>query len=944
MSTSRSRNNKDSQYLVGIDLGTSNCALAYVDLAATTPAVQDLPIDQLVAPGETERRDGLPSFCYVPAAEEFEAGMLQVGRDGTDDYAVGEFARQHGGLVPGRLVSSAKSWLCHAGVDRLSPLLPWHGAPDVPRLSPVTASARYLRHLRGAWDRAFPGQALSRQVVTLAVPASFDEVARELTLAAAKEAGLGAVVLLEEPQAAFYAWMSATDAGARAALPHGSRVLVCDVGGGTSDFTLIEACGPDEASGAHYRRIAVGEHLILGGDNMDLALAHHVEERLPGGARLDPRRWGLLVQACRNAKETLLSARAPAQTAVHVPGGSRLIGGGLQVELTREDVQRLLLDGFLPHVTPDAVPVRTRSGFQEFGLPYAADAAITRHLAHFLMRHAAAAATPGEGAASIPTRVLFNGGVFEAPKLRDRLMEVMESWRQTLAPSTPVVEVMVQRRADLAVARGAAYAAWLRHQRAPRISAGLARSYYVQVAQEATSAPSGVCLAPAGLAEGHELTLPQSFALRIRQPVEFALYTSTLCPDDQAGDVVSIDPDRHVPLPPVRTVVKSGRSLRADSVDVHLCAQLTEVGTLDVRCAAVSGKRSWKLEFNVRAEAPGRDWPAESGGEDEAEATTVAVVEGADVACAQALQATFAPPHNPYQRPPDPARVVTSVEQAAGAGRDDWPLPLLRSMWEQTFNLKRERGRGAPYEERWLYLLGYALRPGYGYAVDDWRVQQTWSLHSEGVLHPDVEGCRTAWSLMWRRIAGGLDAEQQRQLAEPVWRALRADPVGRKSTLGVNEAAEMWRLLGALELLAVDLKIAVGEALLPRLKQQKTAPALLDAQWWTLARLGARVPSSGPLNGLVPVETAEAWLTEIAQGKRPHRAAVFAVTQLARHTGDRYRDLSAAMRTRVLAWLESQGAHARQIQLVTKGARLATADVRRVFGEALPPGLHLRNE
>ncbi|MBI5365943.1 MAG: Hsp70 family protein, partial [Planctomycetes bacterium] len=549
---------------MGIDLGTTNSAMAFVDTQDAERAVRDFRIPQLVAPGTVEARDVLPSFHYEAAAGEFGAGALALpwAPQAGPRTAVGLFARDHGTTVPGRLVGSAKSWLCHSGVNRMASLLPWQGAADVERLSPVAVSARYLGHLRAAWNHAHPRHPLETQEVVLTVPASFDEVARELTVEAAAQAGLPRVVLLEEPQAAFYAWLHAQGDAWAKRVRAGQRILVCDVGGGTTDFTLIEV-EPGKRGEVLFHRVAVGEHLILGGDNLDLALAHHIEDRIAGTGKLEPRRWGTLVRTCRQVKETLLGADPPERLTVNVAGsGSRLIGAALTCEVTRAEVAALALEGFMPRVELDASPAARRSGFQEFSLPYAPDPAITRYLAAFLRAHPAtaaeAAAAGGRGRKAardpvLPDLVLFNGGWFESALLRDRLVEVLTSWfgEARKAGKKAPIEVLESARLDLAVARGAAYYGRVRRGEGVRITGGLGRAYYVGVDTGREEERSAVCLLPAGTEEGQGVDLSErSFELLIRRPVEFPLYVSSTRTTDAPGDLVAAAPEQLTALPP----------------------------------------------------------------------------------------------------------------------------------------------------------------------------------------------------------------------------------------------------------------------------------------------------------------------------------------------------------------------------------------------------------
>lgn len=922
-----------ARFLVGIDLGTTNCALAYVDTAAKPAGVRDFSIPQLVAPGETEARTVLPSFGYEPAPGEFPPGALSVAGEMGERPLVGWFAQRLGAQTPGRLIASAKSWLCHPGVDRTAPLLPWQGAPDVTRISPVEASTRYLAHLRAGWDAAFPAHPLAEQEVVVTVPASFDEVARELTVRAAEKAGLKQLTLIEEPQAVFYAWMAARGEAAMAQMQPGPLTLICDVGGGTTDFTLIEA-RPGSDGQVRFHRVAVGEHLILGGDNMDLALAHHVEGRL-GSGRLDPRRWGLLVQSCRQAKETLLSAQAPERLSLSVAGGARLIGGALQVEITREEMHALLIEGFFPRVGWNERPSATRSGFQEFGLPYAADPAVTRHLAAFLARHAVSVPA-GHTGSVFPDQVLFNGGVFEATALQQRLLDVLHAWQHEAAPGRPPLAVLPNTHLDRAVARGAAYSRWLRRQGGRRIAAGLARAYYVQVGRPGDATPAAVCLAPAGLEEGGEVELPQPFLLRLHQPVAFALFTSSTRTQDQPGDWVTVDPSYLSPLPPISTVVRSGRSRDAGTAEVRLQARLTEIGTLDVRCRETNQRRSWKLEFDVRGSG-GRGQRTASGmAPGRAEAVEQALIES----CAQRIRQVFRPTSNTTGS--DPAGLVRQLEELTALSRQAWPLSLLRALWDELMEVEAGRERGVSQENRWLNLLGFALRPGFGYPVDDWRVQQTWRLFPKGTVFPRNEMCRAEWWILWRRIGGGLGAGHQRVLVESLLPEFRAKG-GRKDYRGVHETGEIWRLLGALELLPVSFKVEIGEFLADRL-ERRLEPVLSKAAWWALGRLGARSPAYGPLNTLVPTATAEAWLARILRHPPSDPEALFTVVQLARYTGDRYRDLADETRTSVTTWLQQHHAPEPYVVMVREGGEWGSAEETQVFGEALPPGLHVAGE
>ena len=936
-----------ARYVVGVDLGTTNSALAYVDTGESRPRVRDFAVPQLVAPVQFEARDTRPSFLYLAAPGEFPAGALQLPWTGAPrDFAVGLLARDHGEVVPGRLIASAKSWLCHTGVDRTAEVLPWHGAADVPRLSPVEVSSRYLAHLRDAWNHRFPEQPLERQDLVLTLPASFDEVARELTVKAAQLAGLPRVVLVEEPQAAFYAWIDAQGERWEERVRPGQKILVCDIGGGTSDFTLIRV-RRDSAGRVKFHRVAVGEHLILGGDNLDLALAHHVERRLMGSdAKLSPRQWGVLVQAARRVKETLLGARPPEKLVISIPGGgSKLIGSSLQVEVTQAEALAVLVEGFLPPVALDARPAARRSGFQEFGLPYASDAAITRYLAAFLSAHRHVARDEAEAIGHDPARpdvILFNGGFFAAPVLRERLLQVVRSWFES-ADGTPwEPSVLDNDRLDLAVARGAAYYGLVRRGQGVRIAAGLARTYYIGVETTAAHPRSAICLLPAGIEEGQSIELVQQpFELLIRQPVEFPLYVSSTRLIDASGAVLPIDPEQMTALPPIRTVLQAGKKKAgAETLLVNLHARLTEIGTLELWCSERGGNRTWRLQFDVRS-ATQTDRTAHSGAAEAAGMVEVSTVE----ACQHLVRQTFAPAAGlpgAAEVAQNPAGIVKRLEQAAELRRGLWPPSLLRGLWDVLVEVDAARRRSADHEARWLYLTGYCLRPGYGMAVDDWRVAQTWRLLQGRLVHA-TPTCRVEWLILWRRIAGGLSSGQQKSLAEPLLSTLPVlfSAAGRKGAgSGSHESAEAVRLLGSCELLPLEMKILLGNTLADRLRREKNK-ALLEAEIWALGRLGARVPMYGPLNNVAPPEVAQQWATALMNLSGPSDSGSFALVQLARRTGDRYRDIPSKLREQVLRCLADLKSAPHYLELVREGGQLEAEEQGLVFGETLPHGLRL---
>lgn len=944
---------QESPFLIGIDLGTTNSSVAFVDTTRSPWIIRDFPIPQLTAPSTVESRDVLPSFHYQKALAEFPPNALNLPWSSEDqDHAVGLFAREHGAAVQGRLISSAKSWLCHGGVDRTAGLLPWHAAPDVERLSPVEVSSRYLQHIRQAWDHVHPDAPLSEQEVILTVPASFDEVARELTVAAAKQAGLIKLTLVEEPQAAFYAWIDSQGEHWDREVQAGQKILVCDIGGGTTDFTLIRV-RPAERGKVLFHRVAVGQHLILGGDNLDLAVAHYIENKATGGGKVPPREWGPLLRSARNIKETFLGENPPEKLTVNIStSGSKLIGGSRQIELTRQEVQDLLVEGFLPRVKLDDKPAARRSGFAEFNLPYAPDPAITRYLASFLTSHrdppiAEDGTIQLKHDPSRPDVVLFNGGFFASPILRQRILECLSDWfsrpQQRWTP-----KVLSNDRLDLAVSRGAAYYGMVRRGKGVRISGGLAHSYYVGV-ETGSSEPFNavaMCLLPAGIEEGQTIDLHRTFQLLIRQPVEFPLYFSATRTTDRPGALVEVDPEQLTPLPPIRTVLQSGRKTIADSVSVHLHARLTPIGTLEVWAQEIKGERQWKLDFDVRsasrAEVQRHVGTAELEG----------FVDSSIVSPAQQLireAFMIAASGESLPQPPTPASLVKRLELATAMGRLEWPSSLLRSFWESLIEVADGRKTSVEHEARWLNLTGFCLRPGYGLAVDDWRVAQTWRLFSQKLQFPKNEECRAQWWILWRRIAGGLSAGQQNTLAEPLIAAIKsrlraAGPIQQPKTspfqYGPAESAEVWRLLGSLELLKTTTKIELATTALDLFPREKT-PAVAAASLFAVGRWGSRVPVYAGLNSLIDTESAEAISTRLMQLNTSDPQSLFALVQITRRTEDRYRDISDTLRKEVLSYLAAHSASPHYIELVQNGGQLEAEEQKLTFGESLPRGLRI---
>jgi len=600
------------KYVIGIDLGTTNSALAYTEIKPDaglfeTSEVRLMDIPQLVNPGEVRDEPLLPSSLYVPGASDFPAGSLGLPWNAEPAFVTGRLAQKRGVENAGRLVASAKSWLSHSGVDRTAPILPWTAPEGVRKLSPVDASSQYLDHLRQAWDSRFPDASFTEQQVLVTVPASFDAVARELTLDAAERAGFRDVTLLEEPQAAFYAWIE-RHKDWRERVTVGDLILVVDIGGGTTDFTLIAVT--EQSGELALERMAVGEHILLGGDNMDLALARSVADQLAQkGTRIDTLQLHALWHNCRTAKEKLLTpgAKSKEQPVTILGKGTGLVGGTIKASLSRADVDRILADGFFPAVASCDLPQRQRRfGLQEIGLPYAADAAVTKHLAQFLRQQASSAeherVRRGPSGLAAPTHVLFNGGVLYADLIRDRLIEVLNSWlaEEGFNPVQPLTGEDLMH----AVSRGAAYYGLARRGKGVRIRGGVPRAYYVGIESAMPAVPGmpaplkALTVAPFGMEEGTSVAIPdRQFGLIVGQPAEFRFFSSAIRKNDAAGEMIEDVGDDLQELSPIEVNLTSADG--TGTVPVSFETVVTETGVLQLWCVARDGRR-WKLEFNVR--------------------------------------------------------------------------------------------------------------------------------------------------------------------------------------------------------------------------------------------------------------------------------------------------------------------------------------------------------
>ncbi|MGH8480317.1 MAG: Hsp70 family protein [Gammaproteobacteria bacterium] len=935
-------------YAIGIDLGTTNCVLAYVDLAVKHGRVAVLPIPQLQTRDTVAAGPLLPSFYYL-GTEAYEPPCLVPGLAPTT--ALGVYARAQLDGVPGRVIHSAKSWLAHGGIDREARLLPLgsEAVPDTDKRSPIEVSAAYLAYLRAAWDatigQADPGAAFDRQHLIVTVPASFDEAAQALTRRAAALAGYpDGFRLLEEPQAAFYAWSAGAGAGAgkdtRAWLTErlpglseeAQTVLVCDIGGGTTDLSLFRLAFDSDAPGEDapgedtglpdIERLAVGDHLLLGGDNIDLAIAHLIEARALGQSirsgperRFSRRQWQHLVPQSMLLKERILSGEGPPEEVFHVsiPGeGGGLFASVSSATLTRADLSEVILDGFFPVTEAGERPRTRQMGLREIGLPYAVDTAVSRHLAGFLDGQAVDA-------------VLFAGGTLMPRFLQERLLTIVERWQDRRPIGLALPDL------SLAIAEGAAQCAALVAQSRRRIRAGYARSVYLELHRERPEdATELVCILPQGFEEGRSSTLEsRTFDLLLNRPARFTAYSSTHRREDRPGAIVRLDEGTFNPLPPLHTTLtldEAGfdpRKAEPRSVDVNLEVELTPLGVLQTMLVSEPLGRRWRLDFNLRGAAEPRDatGPAPPGVADEV----------LRAACGRI--AHFYGKKQDLGQKDSAKPLIKDLERTLGQPRAAWSLPLLRGLWPSLYPGMTRRGRSLAHENTWLYLAGFLLRPGYGAELDPWRLSQLWGAWSLGVHHKKEKSAQSNWWMMWRRVAGGLSAEQQRRLHDALMSQFRKSPV---------ESPEATRLLGALELLPLTTRTELAKSLFAVVLRGRAEdqPAVFGA----LARLCSRVPLYAAADAVLPPALVEDWFERVAGLDWPRQglkglASVFSAA--CRVTGTRALDIHAPVRLRVIEKLKHSGAREADWRVVQEYHEVTVEDRSALFGEELPAGLRL---
>ncbi len=922
----------ENRYIIGIDLGTTNSAVSYIDLSSeeTRRHIEIFHVPQLSGPGEVSHLKILPSFLYLPGEHEIDKEALALPWNSDGPGFVGTFAREQGAKVPDRLVSSAKSWLCHGKVDRKAPILPWGAGEDMARVSPVEATSAYLSLIKQAWNHSKKDDDdlyLEHQTIIITVPASFDEVARDLTVEAAYRAGIKNITLLEEPLAAFYSWLIEHDRKWDQFVRPGELILVCDVGGGTTDFTLITL--REKYGKPLFERISVGDHLILGGDNMDLSLARHAESSLESGNKgpVNIRRWQALCSQCRQAKEGILSSRMESKAITLVGKGRKLIADTVSTTLSRKEVEEIILEGFFPFVEPgEDLTESPRQGMTEFGLPYAPDPAITRHLVRFLERHRADVNQILGRDRVQPDLILFNGAALKPTVIQDKIRAAIRRWFNEEDKGLP--RVMNNPELDLAVALGASYYGMVKKGFGVRVGSGSARAYFLGVGRAngekiGPGAPEkAICLVERGTEEGHNIELAdKEFHVLANQPVSFDLYSSSFRTGDRIGDIIDMD-ESLTPLPPIHTIIEYGKKAKKTSLPVKIEAGYTEVGTLALWCRSTLSNHRWRLQFQLRAVDP-------------APVSDQQVLEQSlvDEALGKIKEAFSGKTGDTR-----PEHLVKIISEIVNRPKEEWPLSFIRLMADQLAKLQDSRKLSIEHESRWYNLMGFCLRPGFGDAADGHRLGNLWKIFDAGPIHTKNVQVRSEWWVLWRRVAGGLSAKQQRYMSQKISLLIRPKKGGSKTRLAPQEQMEIWMALANLELLSGKDKAAWARLLLEQLSPKKSRPQY----WWSLSRLGARELLYGPIDRVVSSKQVASWIELILEKKwRNPKPVGTALSQMARLTGDRNRDPDPIVINRIIEWLSPHDWSGPCVKLLKEVIPIARQEESVLFGDSVPPGIVL---
>lgn len=912
------------RYIVGIDLGTTNTTVAYVDTHKEQRFVQIFQVPQTVAEGRVARHSTLPSFCYIESLGDFPAGAIDLPWKKGQKFTVGKFALQQGSLVPTGLVSSAKSWLCYHSANQKEAILPVDSRDDSMRISPVEASRRYLDHIREAWNHAIakgnPDEELEQQEIILTVPASFDEVARALTAEAAKGAGFEKITFLEEPQAAFYNWIAQNEKRWEESFHDGDSILVCDVGGGTTDFSLIRYQQKDYTGS--FERMAVGNHLLLGGDNIDLSLAYYLEEKIQNTCKRDiePEQWKRLYHEARKAKEALLSDSCDQVTVTIQGKGSSVIEGSLTIDLTKEEVVEWLRNGFFPIKSwEESISLNKAKGLRSNGLPYEDDPCVTKQLAHFIK-------TNCRSDQELPKHLLFNGGTMMASVFQEAIKSAYNKWFPEIRLNTLSVKNMEQ-----AVSKGASYFGRVRRGEGVKIKAGSPRSFYLELnVSGEENAKKALCLLPRGVDEGTEKVCLQEFSAIANSPVSFTLYASHTRIGDEVGDIIDIDLSELHPLPPISTILRFGKKspdVQSKDIPITIGVAYTTLGTLEMWLQSKSTDHRWNLEFQLKSSTGQDDQLAliQEGRRDET--FNQSFLNDAKEALAELFTSGGGI---------KPEKIIERLETILEQPRLEWSPSILRGLWEVLLEKAKNRKLSPKHEARWWNLAGLFLRPGFGYPLDDHRMKDLWKV----ILSETNQKCSDEIAIQkWiclRRVSGGLNKGQQTQIYHQIMPSIFNKKSGRiELSKGCDKYhyKEKVRTLASLERVDFKAKRVLGKALVEAVIKGKGSST---DEIWAVGRIGAREPLYVSQANVLPVEDVSIWIQSLLPHSKGEKQA-FALAMLAKKTEHNELNVKKEIREQVKNLTDSSHLH----KMIDGHETLTAQEKDIALGDHLPPGIIL---
>ena len=912
---------RDSRFIIGIDLGTTNIAVTYVDTYEENRKIVIFKIPQFTTPGEIAESDLLPSFCYFTDKKLLPGSMLLPWKNDVE-YAVGVFARDYGSSIPNRFVSSVKSWLCHGGVNRKSKLLPWGSQIDAILKSPLEITSYYLEHIRKAWDNKFSKVKdldgnpclLVDQQVAITIPASFDETARELTVESARNAGYKNIILLEEPLAAFYSWLDHNaDNWSEIILP-GENVLIIDVGGGTCDFSIVEMT---EDGG--LVRTAAGNHLLLGGDNIDIAIAKNIEKEWK--VKLSHGEWLTLCQKTREAKEKLLSSELENIDVVLLSQGSSVVGNIRKYKLDRSLLDDLVVNGFFPVISSDTPAPQRKSGIQTMGLPYVADPALTKYLLQFLKYANKVSLGKADNNEPLkPNKVLFNGGTMIPAVIRKQIMNAIRNW----SPEAEDIKELESRDLSLAVAYGASYYARTRRGEGVKVKSGTARSYFLKVSDDADKKENFVCIMPRGVDENVRISTSQLFRLTANSKVQFPLYSTATRLGDKAGDMIKNDEELSF-VSSLISVIRFGKTEKKE-IEAEIVTELTETGILKIWLQSKVSHHKWPLNFDIRLL---------SAEEDKLDDDSLIILDSDKVnEVCEYIKDTF------NSNLAASGSIAKAIEKILDLPKNQWPIHALRSFANSLLSISYELLKTPQKEAKWLNFAGFCLRPGFGDPEDELRLKKVWKLWYQGMNNRNNPQVVSEWWVFWRRIVSGMKSGHQRSIYDVLSKEICPKGLySNKAKAGIQAKTEMWRCMGALEELPPKQKTALGELLLSRMNK-------LDSfDYWVLARLGARHLFHAPANHVIPGNIVSKWLDILMNHKVNNKIVLqdklFAMSRIAALTGDRTIDVAPKHLSETLDFLETHKAPEQWIKHLKSVRKETIQEQSKILGDSLPLGLRI---